>query len=444
MNADPGLAAPPARSKPDGWIASLIVLTAIYTMSFVDRQVLSLLLQPIKADLGLTDTQLSLLQGLAFTVTYVTFGPLFGRLADQYNRRNIVVAGLLAWTLVSAGCGMASSYEGLFAGRLMLGATQACLTPAVWSMLSDMFDERRLPRALSIFLMGPYLGGGLALIFGGMLLETAGVFAGILPLAGLSAWQITFLLISSPGIVLAAALLLVPEPARKRAQTGDKASMGEVGRVMWRLRRFYAPFFLGMASLNCVLYTMPAWFPTVLIRHFGGSPGLVGSRYGWGVLITGSLGVLLGPVIVRKAQPWRGKGDELLLIATIAAAVLGLLGIALMAASTMTAALAIAIIMGLFYTVPQALAASALTLATPPRMRGLVTALYILIVTVVGYGLAPVAVAAMAEAVMGPVNPLGHSLALMSIVTAFAATLLLRYAGRGYLRVRAAEFESVA
>ena len=167
MAARPGQLSPPRDGLPqDGFHAwnGLLFLTLAYVLAFVDRQILNLLVDPVKRDLLLSDTQVSLLQGIAFTATYVLFGPLFGRWVDAGNRRNIVVLGVVIWSVFTVLCGFADSFWELFFARAGIGAAEACLAPAAWSMIADYFSPKKLPRAMSLFLMAPYLGGGLALI----------------------------------------------------------------------------------------------------------------------------------------------------------------------------------------------------------------------------------------------------------------------------------------
>ena len=167
-----------AYSAVRAWTVVVLLLLA-YAVSLIDRQVLSLLVQPIKASLDISDTQISLLHGLAFAIFYTMFGILIGRAVDKYNRRNIIVAGITLWCLATIACGLASSFAGLFIARMFVGVGEATLSPAAFSMIADYFPPERRARAMSVFSTGVFVGSGLALILGGAAIEATGQYSGI-------------------------------------------------------------------------------------------------------------------------------------------------------------------------------------------------------------------------------------------------------------------------
>lgn len=171
--------APPAFSYTArrAW-AFVVLLLVACAVSLIDRQVLSLLVQPIKTSLRISDTQISLLHGLAFAIFYTLFGILIGRAVDRYNRRNIIVAGMTLWCLATVACGLASSFAGLFIARMFVGVGEATLSPAAYSMIADYFPPERRGRAMSVFSTGVFVGSGLALILGGAAVEATGQYAG--------------------------------------------------------------------------------------------------------------------------------------------------------------------------------------------------------------------------------------------------------------------------
>jgi MFS family permease len=417
------------------------VLTLAYTISFIDRQVLNLLVEPIKAEYGLSDTRLSLLQGLAFTASYIVMSPIFGRLADTGNRRNILALGIALWSIGTLFCGLAKSYVQLFVARLSVGGAEACLTPAAWSIIPDSVPAPMVPRAFSIYFMGPYLGGGMALIFGGILLQSAETWdlAGVPILGSLAPWQLVFVAVSLPGLLLALMLVFVREPARQHeagTAAAEPMSLKEVGAVFVERRGFYANFYLGMSALIITLYAFPAWIPTVLIRAYGASPGEVGVQYGILVLISGSVGVLSGPWLA-KAFRLDKDVQGLLLIPILAAALLVLVCLALPLAPSYRVALGIAGVAGMLYSLPQALGASALQLATPSRMRGIASAVYVFAVSVVGLGGAPTLVAVITDQLLGDEKRVGESLAITCGVAALLAIFFLWRSRRHYIRLSA-------
>lgn len=428
------------RDSPRAWYVAGLLAVA-YAVAFVDRQVLNLLIDPIKTDLALTDTQISVLAGFAFAAAYVLAGPLFGRLADQGNRRNLLALGVAIWSTFTVLCGYAEGFWSLFGARAGVGAAEAVLLPAAWSLLADYFSREQLPRAMSIFLLGPFVGGGLALIFGGLIVKgVEGVeFGG--PLAGLAPWALTFVFVGLPGLLLALLMLTIREPPRQSAAAAPDRRYGlrEVAAFIWQERAFYGRFFGGMALVVVALYALPAWTPAFLMRAHGGTPGTVGLQYGTATLIAGSLGVLLGPWVARRLAK-RYPVDAPLRTAMIAAAGAAPFCLFLPIAPTYWSALAASTLASFFVNFSLPMAASALQSSTPNRMRGLVTSAYAFVLTSTGLGLAPTIVALVTDRVLGDPTRVGESLGWVCGLAALLALPLLAGAARRY----AARLESAA
>ncbi|MEE4452782.1 MFS transporter [Novosphingobium resinovorum] len=419
----------------------IFVLTLAYTVSFVDRQVLNLLIGPLKADFGLSDTRLSLLQGLAFTTAYILFSPVFGRMADTGSRKALLIGGIGLWSLGTSLCGLARGYWQLFFARAAVGGAEASLTPAAWSIIADSFPTRMIPRAFSIFLMGPYIGGGLALIFGGLLLEAAqGWELGAVPYLGaLRPWQVVFLIAGLPGFAIMLLMLRIREPARKLAAMEtrpERMPFAEVWRTLAEHRDFYGNFYAGMASLVIVLYAFPAWMPAMLMRRFGASAAEVGVEYGVAVLVTGSIGVLAGPVIAERLRR-AGRIDALMRVPFFAALALVPISLSLAFVPSYGSAMVVATLASFAYSLPQALASSGLQMATPNRMRGISSSVYVFVASVMGLGAAPTIVALLTDHVFADERSVGLSL---SVTCAGAAALSAFFVGRalkGYRRILA-------
>jgi MFS family permease len=427
--AQHSITAPDERDSRYAWYV-VVLLTIAYAVAFIDRQVLNLLVDPIKVDLALTEFEVSLLQGLAFMGAYIAFGPWFGRRADVGHRRNILVAGVLIWSSFTVLCGLLPGFGGLFFARAGVGAAEACLIPAAWSLLSDYFSREKLPQAMSVFVMGPYIGGGLALIFGGVVIGSVDAIGAALPLIDdLPAWRLTFLVVGVPGLLLAVALLSVREPPR-RAFAGTSAqeqrfSVREVLAFMWQGRAFFGRFYVGMSAIIVVLYALPAWMPAFLIRHHGADAARVGVQYGSLVLIAGSIGVLSGPLFARWLKS-RGYVDAPVRAAAFAGFALIPFCVALPFAPSYATALALAAGATFCYSFPQSMAASALQFAAPNRMRGIVSSVYVFLASVMGLGIAPTLVASITEFVFNDPARVGESLAIVATgAGALAAWLML-------------------
>jgi MFS family permease len=412
------------------------LLALAYAVAFVDRQVLNLLVDPIKGSLQLTDTQVSLLQGLAFVGAYVAMGPVFGRLGDQGNRRNLLIVGVVLWCASTVMCGFSDDFWSLFIARAGVGGAEAVLLPACWSLLADYFSRERLPRAMSIFLLGPFVGGGLALIFGGLIVRavTGVQFDGLL--AGLEPWQLTFVFVGAPGLLVALLLCTVREPPRQSLnQQADRSfSLSEIVGFLWRERDFYGRFFGGMGLLVVVLYALPAWTPTVLIRAHDGVRATVGIEYGTATLIAGTLGVLLGPWIARRLSG-RYPVDAPVRTAVVAALGAAPACLLLPFAPSYWSALLLSAVASFFMNFALPTAASALQASTPNRMRGVVSSAYAFVLTTMGLGIAPTLIALVTDHVLRDPIAVGSSLGWVCGLAALAAIPLAigaahRYAAR--------------
>lgn len=420
MNDQPG-SRPIARDSTYAWVV-LVMLMLAFTVSYIDRQVLNLVIDPIKADLGATDTQMSLLQGAAFITAYIAFMPLFGRWTDTGKRRNIIVFAVLTWSAFSILCGLANNLPLLFVARAGVGAAEAALAPAAFSLMTDYFSKERLPRAMSIFHIGPYLGGGFALILGGVVLASTGALAHAIPLLdGLAPWQLTFIVVGAVGIPLGVTLLLVQEPPR--LVIGDAGiddrhfSLRETAAYLWDGRNFYFRFFAAMALTVVVFYAFPAWMPALLIRNYGVDASEVGITYGVLVLVMGSLGVLAGPFL----EAWlRKRGHKNAVVMCVMIAAIGLVPTcaALLVVEGYVPTLVVAAVATFLYSMPQPISASAVQLATPNRMRGVISSAYVLTLSGVGLGVAPTLVALMTDNVFGDDNKVNLSLGIVCLVSA--------------------------
>lgn len=416
---------PPWPAPSYAWYVTAL-LTLGYTISFVDRQVLNLLVEPIRIDLGVNDTQVSLLQGLGFVIPYVLMSLPLGRLVDVVKRVYVLLGGVVVWSVMTAVCGLTRTYPQLLLARAGVGGGEAALTPAAWSLLADYFPPEKLARPISVFLMGPYLGGGLALILGGQIIDWVASGGGIdwPVLRDLAPWQLVFVLVGLPGLALAALLLTVREPVRRSADAAGPSTPVTVRETIAYLRsrwRLYLAIYLGVSLLVVVLYALQSWVPTLLIRNYGWTLGDAGRTYGLIALVFGSLGVLSGPWLARRLA--RRYGDAMLRVAVVASVLVVPFGAA--APLMPSAALALTGIAIASYIVssPLALVATVLQTVTPNRMRGSVAGLYVLAVNILGLGLGPTIVAALTDFVFRDPAALRYSLALTVAVVGPLAAL---------------------
>jgi MFS family permease len=212
------------------WYVVLICMLA-YVFSFVDRQVLALMIEPIKKDLHLSDTQFSLLQGFAFSLFYAVMGMPLAYLADRFARPRIIATGIALWSLATAACGISQNFVQMFLARLSVGVGEAALSPGTYSMLSDYFPKEKLGRAVGIYSLGSFIGGGMAFLIGGYVINLLKqVTTTTVPLLGdVRSWQLTFLIVGLPGFLVALLFILTVRDPQRKGLVQDSA--GQAKRV---------------------------------------------------------------------------------------------------------------------------------------------------------------------------------------------------------------------
>lgn len=203
----------PQKASGYAWYG-LTILVFVYMLNFIDRNILSILAEDIKADLGLSDDQLGFLYGTAFGVFYALFGIPLGKLADSWHRVRLMAFGLTLWSAMTALSGFARSFTTLSIARIGVGVGEATASPAAYSLISDWFPKRMRATALAIYSSGLYLGGGISLLIGGAIVENWESLYPVNPPFGLAGWQAAFLAVGIPGILLALLVSTLREPVR--------------------------------------------------------------------------------------------------------------------------------------------------------------------------------------------------------------------------------------
>lgn len=254
------------------------VLLVIYVFSFIDRQILSLLVGPIRRDLDISDTQMSLLMGFSFALFYTFFGIPMGRLADTRSRRAVIAAGLVVWSAMTTACGIARQYWHFLLLRMGVGVGEAALSPSAYSLITDYFPRRKLGVAIGVYTMGTSIGSGIAFLLGGVVVGLAGdEMTWQLPLIGaIRPWQVVFFAVGLPGILLSLLLLSVREPIRRGVRrlraAADGVEQVPISEVIAYLRanwRTLTCHNLAFAFLAFSSYGAGAWIPTYLQRVHG-------------------------------------------------------------------------------------------------------------------------------------------------------------------------------
>jgi len=416
-----------------GWRVVIIMLFC-YALSYLDRQIISLLVEPIKKTLGASDTGIGLLQGPAFGLFYTLVGFPFGIMADRFHRVRLIAGGIILWCLMTAACGFAENFPQLFLARMGVGIGEAALVPAAVSLVSDLFhpDRRALP--LATMVMGVALGSGAALVMGGAIIALAADGPGNLALVGplvahLQPWQAVFVIIGLGGLPLAAIVLTIKEPVRRegadgRRATADLPPLRETLRFMAGHRQFFGAYLGGIGLLYVHSYAVLAWMPSYFIRGFSWSAAETGAKLGTVVLICAMAGNFFSGVLVTFIRK-RFPVDATLRGQILGAAVLAPLGILTPLADTPGLALYGAILLYLFVPIPFAVATATLTEITPNRFRAQVVAIYLLIAAILGYGLGPVLIGWLLDHVFQDPAAVGKSLAILSALVLPAGAYIL-------------------
>lgn len=383
---------PEVPTAPGAWFA-VFILALLYCVSFLDRQILSLLVDPIRHDLGISDIQISLLQGFSFAILYAVFGLPIGIAVDRYSRRLVIFAGVLIWSAGAAACGLAHTFGELLSARVLVGMGEGALAPAAFSILSDLFDRRRLTFALAVYTVGSMVGVSASLGLGGILIAAVQRGLHVPGMAALHPWQTVFLLTGLPGLGLAFLIFLVPEPARRI--DSEAGRWAELRAFVARNWRFLAAHFVGFSCMIASGYAYNAWTPTFLSRVYGWPLSRVALIMAPFQLVVGVSSLLISGRLVDHMQR-RGYRDAHMRYYAFAS--VGLFASGFFAYRSATP-------LGFFITISiaslamnmAAVAAGAIQVVTPPALRGRISSFYLFVTSLVGISAGPTLVAYLAE-----------------------------------------------
>ena len=423
----------PLPSRSYAWY-TVFLLTLIYVFSFIDRYILSLLIEPIKNDLELTDTQVSLLLGPAFALFYTTLGVPLGWLSDRARRTWIIGVGVAIWSLATAASGIAKNFAQLFIARITVGVGEATLSPCALPIIADSFPPEKRGKPIAVYAAALSIGAGLAYIAGAsVIIWSKTVDAITLPILGqVAPWQFAFIAVGLPGLLVALLCLILREPARQeRAGLTDKNNAGlrVATRYLWANKHAYSGFVLIVSVMLIVSYSQ-FWLPAMFQRTWGWEGEKFGLYYGIGMLAIGPLTVnITGWLSDRMTS----QGQKDAPVKLIIWGTLLMVPTAAIAPLMPSAELAFAIFMLNLASLAMisAVAPTALMNITPGEIRGQVTAIYFLIISVAGLFLGPMTVGLLSDYVMAE-DGLHYSVALVPVIYGIPALFLIRWALRGY------------
>ena len=361
-----------------GWsVLALLVVASL--VSFVDRQIVAIVVEPMKHDLDLSDSEIGWLYGI-FAVFYALAALPIAWLADNRNRTIIISVGIGFWSVMTATCGLAQNFWQVLLARMGVGVGEATLTPATNSLLGDYFPRERLPLAMSIYQLGPILGSGLAFVIGGVVLDLVKDLEPMrIPGIGtLHPWQQTFVYLGLPGILLALAFLLLREPQRRARPSGQRMAFGE---VMQFYRENTATLFyhhLGFLFLNLMGYAFVFWTVSFFVRVHHLDAAEASQTFGWIFASFGAMGPLVIAWLGRQLE-LRGRADANITAGMIGGAIAIPAILAVQFAPDATTAFILYAPAMLFINSPFGIAAGALPVIAPPTIRAQVAAINMLV-----------------------------------------------------------------
>lgn len=402
------------------------LLGTLYVFSFVDRLIIGLLAVDISRDVGLSDTQLGILIGTSFAFIYALMGLPIAHLLDRRSRKWLLVAGVGLWSLCTIASGFADSFELLAISRVGVATGEAVLTPAAVSLVGDIF-----PREKRVAPMVAYSAVASMMIVGGLAIGAAAlqIAQQVAPAFGLAPWRLTFVFVGLPPLMLAVLFALTTrEPPRGAFDTElengarSDASLRACWRYLVEHCGFYFNFYIATALIAIFIYGFMTWTPTLLIRGYAWDQAEAGYAFGLTGLIMGLAGLIAWPRLAL-AMKRRGIAHHLVLAITIGAALCFPAAVLIFAAENN-----VAIFAGLGLAVFAATATNSLSPLTiqhyaPPKMRARLTSLFLLAMSLVGYGAGPAMIARVAATWPDSDRALGLALGSTAIVTIPLATL---------------------
>lgn len=420
----------PARA----WYATSIFAVALL-FAFLDRGIITLLVEPIKADFELTDFEISILLGFALVAFNAFVAVPASRFVDIWPRNIILTAGIAVWSLMTAACGVAQNFWQLFLFRMGIGVGEIVHGPATYSMMADYFPREKLPRAIAVMQLGFVGGLGASLLIGAFVIQ---LLLGVdnVPVPGtdivIRNWQLVFIIVGLPGLIVAALMMTVAEPAR-RGRTVKLTKPMPLRRVLkflferWRL---YAPQFLALAVSSVETAGTRAWQPVFFQRTYDWSAQKTGTALGIAFLVAAPVGLWLATWLTEHFAKTRDDANlRAVAIGYTASPIFVIVGPLMPNPWLAVACFAMAFLIQIGGAVPQN---AALQSVTPNEMRGQVTALYLFVFSVIGYGLGPTFIAAFTDYVIGDERQIRYALALSALIMVPTAAWIMWQGVRPY------------
>lgn len=412
------------------------LIAFITTLSQIDRNIINLLVEPIKRDLLLSDTQIGLVVGLAFSLLYMMVGLPMARVSDVKSRKWILGLGLMVWSVATALCGMARGFYQLFAARALVGGSESVAGPSAISMISDLIPRERLPRAFAIYQLGISAGQAFALFLGGALIALFASIAPVrLPVFGpMEEWQLVFLVCAVPGIITALIwLFTVKEPARTNRRVKGSIPLRDIGGFLFNHRTLYLPLFLSIAVGSIETMGLLTWRPAFYERTYGWGPEQIGPLLALALVISTPIALVTGTWLAEFLGK-RGDPAVLVKVCFMTQALSAPFAIAGPLMPDPWLAYLCGILGSIFGLMAAPAQNAAIQIITPNEMRAQITALYLFSISVIGTGLGPLMVALVTDFVLQDEALLRYSMAGFATIMAPGGALLMWLAIKPYGR----------
>lgn len=416
----------------------VILLAILSIVSYADRLVLGILVQPIKEELGVSDTAMGFLLGFSFAMVYAVLALALARVADRWNRKRLIIIGVVIWSVMTSASAFADGFWQLAFCRLGVGIGEAALGPAALSIISDLFRQERRHVPVSMFLAAGVVGSTGAYIIGGSaILVVNSMSSTALPLIGeLSAWRLVFLFMGVPGLILSALMFFtVQEPKRRGDVSQPQANYADIFAHLKSKGAEYFPIFAGLGIIQTVIYAIVAWFPTILVRTHEIPNANAGILYGTVGLLFGTTGAIFGPYLAGRVQK-AGRNDGLYFIGFgFVAMAVPFVVLTMLAPSANIALFGVGIVLFCF------MASSAMPpllpqLIAPNAMRAQITAMYYFVGNIMGLGVGPLVVGFISDYKIFGASNLNQSILVVCIILMPIALIILGFGWRTFRRHR--------
>ncbi len=416
------------------WYAAWL-LVVLYILSFFARQLISLMVDPIEKDLGLSEVQVSLLIGFAFTLLFTVGGIAFGWLVDTVPRKLIIFWGTLFWSISCICCGFATSFKWLFLARMGVGIGEATLLPSAYAFLSDTFPRRRLATALGIFSFGATFGVALSFGLGGYLVGLFAHSQGVsTPLGHMAPWQAAFALAGLPGLAVAGLAFTLPEAPRIREAKQKRAVLKPLITLFRSHPRVMAAQFAGFSMNSLMGYSLMAWAPAFMGRAFGWHSAAIGPALAVTLGLSGAIATLGSGVLVDRL--WTaGVRSTHYLMAAIFLAAAAPAGVLAFLSHSPWIFLSGAFVVYFASAFCSNMGATSLQLLTPAPLRGRLSGLYLFITNMVGAGLGPLLVAAITQNLFHDRGKVGVAMAIVIPIAGFTGAAILGLSRQAYAKI---------